>query len=326
MRPWISGRSRITWRSKRPGRSSAGSSTSGRFVAAMTITFVEQSNPSISTRIWLSVCSRSSWLPPSPAPRWRPTASISSTKTMHGAFRLAWSKRSRTRLAPTPTNISTNSDPEMLKNGTPASPATARESSVLPVPGGPTSSTPRGMRAPSAANFSGYLRNSTTSTSSSLASSTPATSEKTTEGRFAGEEAGAALAERHRLVVDPCDWRIMKTKMPIRKSVGRMKVSAPARRPSGSPVRTRSTRRQVRGVDAVVLEHREEVGLRRDGRHRVAQPGVLPVLDLTSRLPSAWTSAALCRRAPPARPARCCARSARRRCRRTSPTWRAPRR
>ena len=41
------------------------------------------------------------------------------------------------------------------------------------------------MRAPSAANFSGYLRNSTTSTSSSLASSTPATSENVTEGRLA---------------------------------------------------------------------------------------------------------------------------------------------
>ena len=41
-------------------------------------------------------------------------------------------------LAPTPTNISTNSEPEMLKNGTPASPATARAISVLPVPGGPT--------------------------------------------------------------------------------------------------------------------------------------------------------------------------------------------
>ena len=54
-----------------------------------------------------------------------------------GVLRLAWSNRSRTRLAPTPTNISTNSEPEMLKNGTPASPATARASSVLPVPGGP---------------------------------------------------------------------------------------------------------------------------------------------------------------------------------------------
>ena len=50
---------------------------------------------------------------------------------------LACSKRSRTRLAPTPTNISTKSEPEMLKKGTPASPAIARASSVLPVPGGP---------------------------------------------------------------------------------------------------------------------------------------------------------------------------------------------
>ena len=39
--------------------------------------------------------------------------------------------------APTPTNISTKSEPEIEKNGTPASPATARASSVLPVPGGP---------------------------------------------------------------------------------------------------------------------------------------------------------------------------------------------
>ena len=46
------------------------------------------------------------------------------------------SNRSRTREAPTPTNISTKSDPEMLKNGTPASPATAFARRVLPVPGG----------------------------------------------------------------------------------------------------------------------------------------------------------------------------------------------
>ncbi len=68
----------------------------------------------------------------------------------------------------------------MLKNGTPASPATARAISVLPVPGGPTSSTPRGIRAPRVLNFSGYFRNSTTSWSSVLASSTPATSLKVT--------------------------------------------------------------------------------------------------------------------------------------------------
>ena len=51
----------------------------------------------------------------------------------------------------------------MVKNGTLASPAMARASSVLPVPGGPTSSTPRGMRPPSRWNFCGSRRNSTIS-------------------------------------------------------------------------------------------------------------------------------------------------------------------
>ncbi len=181
-RPRISGLSRITRRSKRPGRSNAGSRTSGRFVAAIRITFVSVSKPSISTSIWFKVCSRSSWLPPRPAPRCRPTASISSTNTIHGECRFAWSKRSRTRLAPTPTNISTNSEPEIEKNGTPASPETAFASKVFPVPGNPTRRTPFGIRAPRAMNFSGSRRNSTTSWSSSLASSTPATSSNVTVG------------------------------------------------------------------------------------------------------------------------------------------------
>ena len=38
--------------------------------------------------------------------------------TMHGALASAWANRSRTRAAPTPTNISTNSEPLRLKNGT----------------------------------------------------------------------------------------------------------------------------------------------------------------------------------------------------------------
>ena len=163
LRPLISGWSITIWRSNLPGLSSAGSSISGRLVAARTITLVLLSKPSISTSIWFSVCSRSSWPPPSPAPLCRPTASISSTKTIQGALRLAWSKRSRTREAPTPTNISTNSLPLMEKKGTPASPAVALATSVLPQPGGPTSSRPRGMRAPNARNFCGDLRNSTTS-------------------------------------------------------------------------------------------------------------------------------------------------------------------
>ena len=65
-----------------------------------------------------------------------------------GCLLLAWAKRSRTRAAPTPTNISTKSEPLRLKNGTPASPATALASRVLPVPGAPTISTPFGIFPP----------------------------------------------------------------------------------------------------------------------------------------------------------------------------------
>ena len=57
-------------------------------------------------------------------------------KTMQGAFLLPCSNRSRTRDAPIPTNISTKSDPLIEKNGTLASPATARANKVFPVPGG----------------------------------------------------------------------------------------------------------------------------------------------------------------------------------------------
>lgn len=40
--------------------------------------------------------------------------------------------KSRTRLAPCPTRTSSNSGPAAWKNGTPASPATARAKRVLP--------------------------------------------------------------------------------------------------------------------------------------------------------------------------------------------------
>ena len=68
-RPRTSGNPTTTCRSKRPGRVNAGSNTSGRFVAAITITPSLPSKPSISTNIWFRVCSRSSWPPPRPAPR-----------------------------------------------------------------------------------------------------------------------------------------------------------------------------------------------------------------------------------------------------------------
>ena len=163
----------VTSRSNRPGRSRAGSRISGRFVAASTTMPVVGSNPSISASSWLSVCSRSSldtYAPPPLARRW-PMASISSMKMMAGARLRASANRSRTRAAPTPTNSSTKPEPVTEKNGTSASPATARASSVLPVPGGPTIRTPRGTVAPTLVYRSGFLRKSTTSEISDLAPS-----------------------------------------------------------------------------------------------------------------------------------------------------------
>ena len=64
----------------------------------------------------------------------------------------------------------------MIKNGTPASPATALASKVLPVPGWPTNKTPFGILAPISVNFLGFFKKSTISCNSCFSSSTPATS------------------------------------------------------------------------------------------------------------------------------------------------------
>lgn len=59
-------------------------------------------------------------------------------KTMEGAMRRATLNKSLTREAATPWNISTNSEPLVLMNGSPDSPAMALARNVLPVPGGPS--------------------------------------------------------------------------------------------------------------------------------------------------------------------------------------------
>jgi hypothetical protein len=70
-------------------------------------------------------------------------------KIIEGAFYLAVANKSLTLDAPTPTKISTKSEPETGINGTPASPAHALASIVFPVPGGPDNNTPLGILAPS---------------------------------------------------------------------------------------------------------------------------------------------------------------------------------
>ena len=136
-------------------------------------------------------------------------------KMMQGAFFFACSNMSRTRLAPTPTNISTKSEPEMVKNGTFASPAMARASSVLPVPGGPTRSTPRGILPPSFWNLPGSRRNSTISCRSCLASSTPATSSKVTRPCASVRSFARDLPKPSALPPAPCICRDRNIHTPI---------------------------------------------------------------------------------------------------------------
>ena len=141
---------------------------------------------------------------------------------MQGAFLRACSNISRTRLAPTPTNISTKSEPEILKNGTLASPAIALANNVLPVPGGPTIKTPFGIFAPKRSNFWGSRRNSTISSTSCLASSTPATSSNVT--RVVSWFNNFALLLPKPMAPPrppPPIWRNMKNQNPISNAMGK---------------------------------------------------------------------------------------------------------
>ena len=64
----------------------------------------------------------------------------------------------------------------MEKNGTPDSPAIAFANNVLPVPGGPERMAPFGILAPNLVYLDGFLRKLTNSSTSTFASSNPATS------------------------------------------------------------------------------------------------------------------------------------------------------
>ena len=148
-------------------------------VAARIITPALVPNPSISVKSWFNVFSLSSLEPDARFfPLALPIASISSIKIIHGAFSFAVLNKSLTLDAPTPTNISTKSEPEREKKGTFASPATAFANNVLPVPGGPTNKAPFGIFPPRSVYFFGFFRKSTISITSSLAPSNPATSSK----------------------------------------------------------------------------------------------------------------------------------------------------
>ncbi len=76
-------------------------------------------------------------------------------KMMDGACSRAMTNSSRTMRLPSPMYFCTSSEPDTRMNLQSVWWATARASSVLPVPGGPYSSTPLGCAMPRLSNSSG---------------------------------------------------------------------------------------------------------------------------------------------------------------------------
>mmetsp|Transcript_22248 Transcript_22248/g.71608 ORF Transcript_22248/g.71608 Transcript_22248/m.71608 type:complete len:371 (-) Transcript_22248:425-1537(-) len=153
-RPFSSGTPMSISRSNRPNRRSAGSNVLGRLVAPMTTTLERFLRPSMRVSSWDTVRRSASPLPrPS---RLGAIESISSMKMMAGAFFSASSNTLRRLLSLSPVILDMISGPFTTKKKAPVSLATARAISVLPDPGGPCSSTPRGGFTPSFLNSCGW--------------------------------------------------------------------------------------------------------------------------------------------------------------------------
>ena len=171
--------------SRRPGRRSAGSIMSGRFVAATRYTPSRPSTPSISASIWFTTLSAARLEPP-PSPRFGARASSSSKKRMHGAAARARAKSDRTARSDSPTHLLRSSGPLMEMKFARDSFAQAFATSVLPQPGGPCSRTPAPGGIPTLRNRSGQRMGSATAKrSSSLTVAMPPTSLQVTPGTVA---------------------------------------------------------------------------------------------------------------------------------------------
>mmetsp|Transcript_17720 Transcript_17720/g.44668 ORF Transcript_17720/g.44668 Transcript_17720/m.44668 type:complete len:202 (-) Transcript_17720:203-808(-) len=176
-------------------RLSASSMSQGKLVAASTMTRLGAGGsplgpggPSDGAEWQPSICVSSSVLTRRDAscsfcePRCEHSESTSSMKMMEGAAARAMSNRQRTMRSLSPRYLDASVADDTLKKVHPVSVATALASMVLPVPGGPNSSTPlKGLRMP--VKYSGMMSGSTAASSSTrLASRRPAMSSHLTPG------------------------------------------------------------------------------------------------------------------------------------------------
>ncbi len=150
-------------------------------------------------------------------------------KMMQGEFCFACSKRSRTRLAPTPTNISTKSEPEIEKNGHARLAGDGAGEQRLAGPGRAVEKDALGNPGPEAWNFFGFSRNSLISSSSCTASSTPATSRKVIFGASTDIRLAFDLPKFITRLPPPCIWFMRKIQKPKKSTKGRIRVNSESR-------------------------------------------------------------------------------------------------
>ena len=188
-------------------------------------------------------------------------------KMMHDLWRRA-SRNSRRTRAHRRRRISTKSEPLAEMNGTPASPAIDRASSVSRARG-PTSRMPRGMRPPMVAKRAGSFRNSTISLTSSFASSTPATSARSLY--CLGINRSGALQRRHATRHHADETRHSEQQETHRDG---------AVRPALNDCAWRTSRRMPRWATAHEGRIRGDVALR---RHRLKRRSIATLEEQTLR-------------------------------------------
>mmetsp|Transcript_31538 Transcript_31538/g.67827 ORF Transcript_31538/g.67827 Transcript_31538/m.67827 type:complete len:303 (+) Transcript_31538:246-1154(+) len=145
-RPAASGKSTHTCTSSRPGRSRAGSTSSGRLVRPTTRMLLSSSTPSSLASSWLTTESRIPLVSPRRTPRSRQKASSSSSTMTCSADKSPRSacsssasvKSARTNDSDSPTNLFIISGPfTIFGSRAPSAAPISRASSVFPQPGGP---------------------------------------------------------------------------------------------------------------------------------------------------------------------------------------------
>ena len=157
------------------------SSTSGRLVAAMMMTPLEESKPSISARSWFSVCSRSSWPPTKPVAPARRLADGVQLVDEHDAGRLLLGlleEVAHARGAHAHEHLDELGAGQEEERHVGLARHRPGQQRLAGAGRARRAARPWGCGRRGAGTSCGFLRKSTTSISSALASSTPATSAK----------------------------------------------------------------------------------------------------------------------------------------------------